>query len=340
MERPRARGDGDWSVIGSIPGSIFCLNTWLLKLMEFHGPAPDPDSPMFLARDRVRPLLYRSFGNEFTKRQVRVGVEEEDLTTPHGLRVAGYNRTKEKLGTPLAGAHGGWAQKEDKDSAGNTRYDRFPLLLVIRIAACIAGVDLGTTGFHLASESETTGTVPQGEIRERAARERAAGASASGGRMQRSPQALQLEYRGGDRRVSVAELDVSDGDEEPDEQNSEPPGWRRAQRVSASGQSTYWQYHGPKGSRVCKSRMQAWREFHRQDAGDAVSDASEEFSEDTLGSDEDQQPPVSQASSSTPVLPAQPSREERRAKRSATKAGDDERKRLQAEQIFSSTHAV
>ena len=82
-----------------------------------------------------------------------------------------YNDVGGTLGRPLAGAHGGWVQPEDKaaSSVGNSRYDRFPLSLVIRIAVCIAGTDAGD--FVLGAPSEEAGSfhVPAGEIRERAA---------------------------------------------------------------------------------------------------------------------------------------------------------------------------
>ena len=55
IERPAARGDGDWSVIGGIPGSRFCILKWINLFNRMLGPRPDKDGPMFLNKDRVRP---------------------------------------------------------------------------------------------------------------------------------------------------------------------------------------------------------------------------------------------------------------------------------------------
>ena len=118
------------------------------------GPRPDKDGPMFLNKDRVRPYTYPNFSRDYTFRQKRVGLKDEDITHPHGVRVRSYNDVAGTLGRPLAGAHGGWVQPEDKaaSSVGNSRYDRFPLSVVIRIAACVAGTDLGDSILGAPSE--------------------------------------------------------------------------------------------------------------------------------------------------------------------------------------------
>ena len=171
IERPVGRGDGNWLVIGGIPGSKWCILKWINLLNCMHGPSPDKDGPMFLNKDRQRPYTYGNFSRDYDSRQRRVGLGEADITHPHGIRVWAYNRVRELLGRGIAAAHGGWAQPEDKPAlaTGNSRYDRFLLSLVVRIAACIAGTDMGD--FLLGEVSEEPGSlrVPAGEIRERAA---------------------------------------------------------------------------------------------------------------------------------------------------------------------------
>ena len=171
IERPAGRGDGDWSVIGGIPGSKWCIMKWVNLLNRMHGLRPDKDGPMFLNKDRKRPYTYGNFTREYDSRQKRVGVGEADITHPHGIRVWAYNKIRELLGRAIAAAHGGWAQPEDKQalSTGNSRYDRFLLSLVVRIAACIAGTDLGDFVLGDVSEEPGSSRVPTGEIRERAA---------------------------------------------------------------------------------------------------------------------------------------------------------------------------
>ena len=49
---------------------------------------------MFLDKDKARPLLYRVARQCFIDLQAAVGVAEGEHAGLHGLRVAGYNRTK------------------------------------------------------------------------------------------------------------------------------------------------------------------------------------------------------------------------------------------------------
>ena len=94
---------------------------------------------MFLDKDKARPLLYRVARRCFIDLQTAVGVAEGEHAGLHGLRVAGYNRTKAGLGADMAQAHGGWA------SRAHERYARFALADVVRIPAVIAGVDAGAS---------------------------------------------------------------------------------------------------------------------------------------------------------------------------------------------------
>ena len=87
VERPEARGDGDWAMVGDVPNTKWSPIDWFLKLQQFHGPRPDKRGPMFVDPDMRRPLLYRKLREQFRELQVRVGVPEDELTGPHGLRV-------------------------------------------------------------------------------------------------------------------------------------------------------------------------------------------------------------------------------------------------------------
>ena len=58
VERPEARGDGDWAVVGDVPNSQWSPLLWYTRLQRFHGRRADPRGPMFLDPDRQRPLLY------------------------------------------------------------------------------------------------------------------------------------------------------------------------------------------------------------------------------------------------------------------------------------------
>ena len=286
IERPSGRGDGDWSVIGGIPGSRFCILKWIYLFNQMLGPRPDKDGPMFVNKDRVRPYTYPNFSRDYTFRQKRVGLADEDITHPHGVRVRSYNDVAGTLGRPLAGAHGGWVQPEDKaaSSVGNSRYDRFPLSLVIRIAACIAGTDLGDYVLGAPSEDAGSLNVPAGEIRERALAR---------------PVPMQREEPLRVSAVEVQRLATADDSSSDDESEgpvdralSLPPGWSKVQRVTTSGRK-YWRFTGPpdSGSRVMFSLVSAWGEFDScQESGDGVN--LDDFDEELEGRDIDDEGPA------------------------------------------------
>ena len=260
IERPAGRGDGDWSVIGGIPGSKWCILKWVNLLNSMHGPRPDKDGPMFLNKDRQRPYTYGNFSRDYDFRQRRVGLEEADITHPHGIRVWAYNKVRELLGRGIAAAHGGWAQPEDKPAlaTGNSRYDRFLLSLVVRIAACIAGTDMGD--FLLGEVSEEPGSlrVPAGEIRERAAAKPKRMGRADVRVSQLAIESLGHDSEGGDGDDSS---DTSSDDGMPSRKGL-PSGWSATVKTSAKGR-TYKVFKGPVGARQMYSLPAAWAEHDR-----------------------------------------------------------------------------
>ena len=137
VERPEARGGGDWACLGNVPNSKWSIVLWYTRLMAFHGGRRDPKAPMFLAADRRRPLIYQRALEFFYAMQTCVGVVPGERSGLHGLRVEGYNRTKRGLGVDVAQAHGLWKSDAHK------RYERFCMLLISRIPAVIVGVDPG-----------------------------------------------------------------------------------------------------------------------------------------------------------------------------------------------------
>ena len=192
VERPEARGDGDWVYLGEVrkdgEPSKWCPVAWFLRLQRFHGPRADKRGPMFLDPDGRRPLIYRKFGAQFKALQRRVGVRDVDLTMPHGLRVRGYNNTKSGLGQDIAVAQGGWK------SSAHSRYDRFAMSQVVRIPSVIAGVDDGDD------------SAPTNEAEERAA----------------GPPTRRLRRDSLRSLVSQAYDDDGDDDDDDDEEEAEP----------------------------------------------------------------------------------------------------------------------
>ena len=135
VERPEARGEGDWVLVGDVPGSIFSIIHWYLALQAFHRHRPDRKAPMFVAADRTRPLIYRVALSQVQAAQRAVGVPDEEVAGLHGLRVEGWDATRLALGEQLAQVQGGW-----KSSACH-RYSRFKLGQVYRIPAAMVQPD-------------------------------------------------------------------------------------------------------------------------------------------------------------------------------------------------------
>ena len=150
VERPEAAGDGDWAVLGEIPGSHFCPIMWFLRLQRFYGHRPDKRGPFFLDPDGVRPLIYGKALDAFHDLQRAVNVSADELAGLHGLRVEGHNSTKNGLGAGIAQAHGLWKSNAVR------RYDRYSMGQVVRIPAVIMGVDPGDN-FAPSEEARTRG---------------------------------------------------------------------------------------------------------------------------------------------------------------------------------------
>ena len=71
-----------------VPDTKWSLVKWYSRLQQLHGVARDPRSPMFLDKDKARPLLYRVARQCFIDLQTAVGVAEGEHAGLHGLRVA------------------------------------------------------------------------------------------------------------------------------------------------------------------------------------------------------------------------------------------------------------
>ena len=137
VERPEAAGEGDWAVLGEIPGSPYCPLMWFLRLQRFHGHRPDKRGPFFLDPDKIRPLIYGKALEAFHDLQEAVNVPRDERAGLHGLRVEGHNSTKNGLGPDIAQAHGLWKSNAVR------RYDRFAMNQVVRIPSVIMGADDG-----------------------------------------------------------------------------------------------------------------------------------------------------------------------------------------------------
>ena len=163
MERPEAQGDGDWTPVGDVPGTVFSIVEWFLLLVKLKPTEPSDDAPFFVARDGVRAYRYQDAVDDMRTLFARVdGVEDPSRYGAHGLRVAGYNNSKRGNGEDITVAHGMWR------STAHKRYDRFALKQVLDIPSRMVGarppmgVEVGTDD----DDGQATQPSPRPPVRE------------------------------------------------------------------------------------------------------------------------------------------------------------------------------
>ena len=229
VERPEAAGDGDWSILGPIPGSKFCPVQASIKFNKVRGPH-EPNDPLFC--DPAKPSeawIYDQALHVYHGRQDDFGIPRKDHSGLHGGRIRGYNGTKQGLGEDIAVAHGRWK------SRAHERYDRFRAEQVVLIPQAVFG--LMEHPIPSLDPSERVSGPPRSRISRH------------------------------ELRVDPPESD-SEGEEaaapadEPDPIALLPPGWW--EEVRGEGRR-YLVCFGPDGERT-KSRAQAWRAYEQSRA--------------------------------------------------------------------------
>ena len=143
LERASVAGDGyewgdagavggyDFTYVGDVPGSLFSIFTWFRRFMSFFEGGRSALDYMFLDPDRTRPLTYRVLTTQFHRALERVGYTGPPLGL-HGVRVAGYNESKNANGEDLTAIHGLWMGPK---ASGHGRYHRASMLDVANIPA-------------------------------------------------------------------------------------------------------------------------------------------------------------------------------------------------------------
>jgi hypothetical protein len=129
-------GDGgfgrDWVPIGDIPDDpLFSIAAAYKRFVKAVGRSRERDESMFLNKDRSRCYTYSCLLTDF-----KASCELVNCTIrlgPHGLRVLGYNLSRDANGEDLTVAHGGWM------SQGHSRYARFSFSQVLSVPARMLG---------------------------------------------------------------------------------------------------------------------------------------------------------------------------------------------------------
>ncbi len=144
QERPEARGDGDWVVVGDTADDpTFSIRLWMQRLLVLHGGARAAEAPFFVGADKEAPLTYQSAMRHVRALYAKASSQEEAMKYGlHSLRVTGYTLAKRSAGEALAVAQGGW------HGDSHQRYERFSMEQVVALPAAII-----TTA---ASEEEAT----------------------------------------------------------------------------------------------------------------------------------------------------------------------------------------
>ena len=212
----------DWVPIGDVDDPLFSISRWFMRHTQLLGRVRQPDEPMFLARDTVRPYTYSALLADFTT-WVRGTPGASRKLAPHGLRVLGYNLSKHANGVDLTVAHGGWR------SLAHDRYERFQHSAILSIPARMLGV---------ASSFE------ENAVREISRDRRPRGAAAVG-------DAADLEEPGADGADEAGPPAAPEA--------GLPDGYTVAHRTTASGRN-YMVVCAPDGSNL-PSRPAAWRHY-------------------------------------------------------------------------------
>jgi hypothetical protein len=150
MQRPEARGEGDWIYIGDAPGD-FSILMWLrLYFSFFAGVQRDQLSSFFVGHDLSGELTYSEGMDDVRALWARtpgVSVSLAKSCGLHGIRVAGNQGTTRSLGKLLAKIQGGW-----NSESGQGRYDRADMSEVVSIpGAIVSSWDARQSDFDLSA---------------------------------------------------------------------------------------------------------------------------------------------------------------------------------------------
>ena len=146
LRRPQARGDGsepyscDFQYIGDVPGSVFSVMTWYLRLQGFHRRARPPMDPFFVQHVDPGNEVPLTYGDALSVFRIVLnrGCADSSIYGFHGLRVIGYNLSKQVAGLELTVAHGGWTGKDI--GSASRRYGEFDVLAdVAPLASMMVG---------------------------------------------------------------------------------------------------------------------------------------------------------------------------------------------------------
>ena len=118
----------EWIVVGEVNDDLFDMRTWLALFCGMLPPGPrDPDSPYFLARDKVRPLTYSVALGDFRQFLTNGGCPNPLDYGLHGVRSEAFVTCSGAVSDEAAVIQGGWSSVTSA-----SRYDRLTLYILYR----------------------------------------------------------------------------------------------------------------------------------------------------------------------------------------------------------------
>ena len=211
----------DWVPVGDVEERPeFSISRFVLRHCQLLGRQRRPGEAMFLCADRKRPYTYGALMADFRKKLAAVGADVK--LGPHGLRVRGYNDSRDANGEDLTVVHGGWR------SSAHSRYARFAQRAVLGIPAAMLGETNPFTGARQVSRTVVArGAAAQVDDPDDGDEDQVDGFAAAGAQ----PASRSL-----------------------------PDGYTRADRVAEPSGRKYPIYTAPDGT-VCSSAPHAWRHY-------------------------------------------------------------------------------
>ena len=120
----------EWIVVGEVNDDLFDMRTWLVLFYGMLPPGPrSPDSPYFVAHDKVRPLIYSVALADFREFLTNGGCTNAEDFGLHGIRSEAFVTCSGAVDEDTAVIHGGWAS-----AVTASRYDRVTMQVAKSIA--------------------------------------------------------------------------------------------------------------------------------------------------------------------------------------------------------------
>ena len=139
----------EWIIVGEVNDDLFDMRIWLSLFYGMLPPGPrSPDSPFFVAHDKVRPLLYNVALKDFRTFLTTGGCSDAARYGLHGIRSEAFVTCSGAVDDETAAIHGGWASV-----ATASRYDRVTMPVARSIASKMVA-------FHFTA-SDPGGSLPE-----------------------------------------------------------------------------------------------------------------------------------------------------------------------------------